>query len=332
MNIFKNKKNVLVVCLMILCVCMRADNMAEQKIYSPWISVVSLDSGRYNKDTMEQRMRRISSYIADAARDKADLVLLPESCLSGLGKLKKTQSFIKRNDKYFNKFKELAKKYKFYIAAAVLFADDDKKYNSILLFNPSGKLEYTYNKSYLTPSELSAGLTPGKPTQKCWRAPWGKTAFAICYDLNFAKLFENYKKQKAQLLLFSSYFPGGMVLKQRAFFMRAFAASSHGQGYESVFLDRVGREFARTNLLDPSITRKIKLNSAVVKYAPAQFKKLKTQYGRKVVVETCRPEGFSIITVPDMKLDINEIIKQHKLIHIDDCYKKSETANNLKRK
>jgi Carbon-nitrogen hydrolase len=333
MNIFSHKKIVLLAGLAVsyTCIC-KANNMQKQKIYSPMIAVVSLDSAKFHDDSMAQRMRRITKFIADAALDKPDLILLPESCLSGLGKLKNVQSFIKRDDKYFNKFKELSKKYKIYISAAVLFANNNKTYNSVLLFNPLGKLEYIYNKSYLTPSELAAGLTPGSPLQKCWDAPWGKTAFAICYDLNFAKLFENYHKQNVQLLLFPSYFPGGMVLKQRALFMRAFAASSHGQGFESVFVDRVGREFARANMLDPVITRKINLNSAVVRFEPAKFRKIKNKFGKAVEIEVCRPEGFAVISVPDLKVDVQDIMREYQLMDLDAWYKKSEDANDAKRK
>ena len=332
MSILKSKKNVLLVGIIIssICAC-KAEKMPDTKIYSPWIAVVSIDSANCNKDSMTQRMRRISNFIARAALDKPDLVLLPEACLSGLGKLRDPESFIKRDDQYFNAFKKLAKKYRCHIAAAILFEMEGKKRNSVLVFDPAGKHIYTYHKSFLTPSELNAGLIPGAVTQKCWNAPWGKTAFAICFDLNFPELFENYKKQHAQLLLFPSYFPGGMVLKQRAFSLRAYAISSHGQGFESVFIDRVGREFARTNMLEPVITRKIELNSAVIRFDPAKFKKVKSDYGRNVLVESCRPEGFSVIAVPELKIDVRNLMNKYGLVDIDDWYLACKKANEQKR-
>jgi hypothetical protein len=305
--------------------------MKKNKKLNPWISTVSIDSICYTEDSMEQRLQRIDDYIATIA-DQPDLILLPEACLTGLAALEERYRFISPQDKYFSHFQQLAKQYNTHIAATVLFSDDGKYYNAVLLFNPKGELDYIYYKSYLTTSELDAGLTPGNPLQKCWTAPWGKTAFAICYDINFQPLFDNYQQQRIELLLFPSYLPGGMVLQQRALFLRSFVVSSHGQGFESLFIDRVGRQFLSSNMLEPVVTSKLMLNSAAIRYEPEKFKIIKAEFGRQVLFELLRPEGFALIVIPELQQDVKDIISKYKLSLIDDWYNSCEIANNRQRK
>jgi len=305
--------------------------MRKNKILNPWINTVSLDSVCYNSDSMEQRLQRIDDYI-ETITDQPDLILLPEACLTGLTALEERYRFIARGDKYFSHFQQLAKQHNTYLAATVLFTDNGQYYNAVLLFNPYGELEYIYYKSYLTTSELEAGLIPGSPRQKCWNAPWGKTAFAICYDINFQPLFDNYRQQHIELLLFPSYLPGGMVLQQQALFLRSFVVSSHGQGFESRFIDRVGQKFLCTNMLEPVVTGKLLLNSAAIRYEPGKFKIIKAKFGRQILFELLRPEGFALITIPELQQDVKEIISKYNLSLIDDWYNSCEIANNEQRK
>lgn len=288
------------------------------------ICTISMDSRITGKQSMQAAFQEIENKLAQGALDKPDLFLLPEACLTGLApeRLRDKKYHLTPGDDNYQQFSNLAKKYNAYIATTVLTLRNGKRYNSVLCFDRMGKLAYTYDKTYLTPSEREAGMIQGTRSPDCFKADFGKIAFAICFDLNYRELFENYSRKGMEILLFPSYFPGGKILRNLAFYFSCFVVSSHAQGDESIFVDNFGRELARANMFTPALTRSIELDSTVLHFS-GNFEKIpdiKQKYGIKIEFEIHRPEGMMIIKSSSKDISIKEIISEFHLQTLKDFF------------
>ncbi len=268
--------------------------------------------------SLDAAWTEVEDKITGGTIDNPDLFLLPEACLTGLAadSLTDEQWYIVPGDLNWQKFSKLARKFNAYIAASVLTLRDGNRYNSVVLFSRKGRQVFIYDKTYLTKPELAAGLTPGANNPDCFTADFGNIAFAICFDLNFRELFENYHRKGMEVLLFPSYFPGGRILSNLAFDFSTFAVSSHAQGNESVFVDDYGRELSRANMFTPALTQILELDSGVFPISGNLEKvdKIKSQYADAVEIEIHRPEAKMVIRVVGNGLTIDKLKKEYALI------------------
>jgi predicted amidohydrolase len=283
-----------------------------------------MDSRITGKQSVKAAFQEVENKLAQGAVDQPDLFLLPEACLTGLAaeRLRDEQYFLTPGDDIYQKFTVLAKKYHAYIAATFLTLRGGKRYNSVVCFDRAGEVVWTYDKTYLTPSEQEAGMTPGTQSPDCFEADFGKIGFAICFDLNYRELFENYYCKGMELLLFPSYFPGGRILSNTAFDFSCFAVSSHAQGDESVFIDNYGREFARANMFTPALTRSIELDCKVLHISGnlPKMADIKRKYGNEIEIEVHRPEGRMILRATGEKIFVSQLVKEFGLIPLQNKF------------
>lgn len=266
----------------------------------------------------EEHFKEIEEKLAIGGNEHPNLFLLPECCLGN--NFDKAESYDAPAGETFNHFSTMAKQYHAYVVAPFLTERDGIRYNSSVVFDRGGVPVFIYDKAFPTADELKCGVQAGCPSPDCFDADFGKIGFAICFDLNFRTLFQNYYRKGMELLFFSSYFPGGFILQSLAFEFSCFAVSSHSQGDESVFIDNFGREFARANIFEPALTRKIELDSTVM-HMDANYEKvsaIKAKYGDHIEIEQLRPEGRMIIRSVSRSVTVKEIMKEFNLTALDD--------------
>lgn len=265
----------------------------------------------------EDAFKEAAEKIEKGSVDKPDIFLLPEVfLLTNNPERFRDPAFIEEegNDVY-KEIGALCRKYDSYIAAPLMTRQNGDVFNSTVIFNRQGEPVFTYNKAYPTAGELEKGVKPGNPRPECFESEFGKISVAICYDLQFQSLFRHYYDKGAELLLFSSYFPGGFILRSLAFRYSFFAVSSHTQGEESVFIDNFGREIDRAGLFTEALTRKLELDSAVLTTASLdKMPDIKRKYGDAVEIEIHRPESRIIIREIGGLTTVSEIINEFELV------------------
>ena len=84
---------------------------------------------------------------------------------------------------HIKRLKIIAEKYNTYIVAGLHIQRDGKKYNSALLFGPTGNIEEIYDKVHL-PAEEAAIVSAGDD-YKVVETRWGRLGLLICWDLQF---------------------------------------------------------------------------------------------------------------------------------------------------
>ena len=151
--------------------------------------------GKTPKDKREQ----FAPLIADAAKQKADLVVLPETLTyfgTGLKYVDVAESVPGPSTKYFG---ELAKKHDMYIVAGLLERDRHLVYNVSVLLGPDGEIVGKYRKVTLPRGEIEGGIMPGKD-YPVFDTRFGKVGMMICYDGFFPEVARELSNRGAEVI------------------------------------------------------------------------------------------------------------------------------------
>jgi len=287
------------------------------------ISMNSLLHG--NRSSKEDRFREATEKMKKGSLDKPDLFLLPEIFLvnDAPGCYADPANIETEGNETYQRLGATARSYGAYVAAALLTRQDGVPHNSIVIFDRTGEPVFYYHKTFPTAGEIEQGISPGPRKPACFDADFGRIGVAICYDLNFQPLFRHYYDQGVELLLFSSYFPGGLLLQSWCYLYMFHAVTSHAQGYESVFVDNMGHVQARANMFAQVLTHEFELDSVVVPYYGNHEEAwaAKEKYGPDLELDIHRAEGDVIIRYTGTKTTAKEILREFGLQTRVECYK-----------
>lgn len=145
--------------------------------------------------------------VEDAARESADIVLLPELWASGYD-LENAQDYAStRADGWFAQMQGLAKEHGIALGGSMIEAHQGKLFNTFILVDKNGRELGYYRKSHLfdlidEKDYFQAGHELG-----LIESPWGKIGLTLCYDLRFPELFRAYALLGAEIILLVAEWP-----------------------------------------------------------------------------------------------------------------------------
>jgi predicted amidohydrolase len=137
--------------------------------------------------------------IAEAARQKADLIVLGETLpYFGLGKslVDTAESVPGPTTDYFG---NLARKHNLYIVVGVVERDRHLVYNTAVAMGPDGKLLGKYRKVCLPRGEVAAGIAPGHE-YPVFDTRFGKLGIMVCYDGFFPEVARELTNRGAEVI------------------------------------------------------------------------------------------------------------------------------------
>jgi apolipoprotein N-acyltransferase len=94
--------------------------------------------------------------------------------------------------------KVIRKHRRYLIAGGVRQLSDDQRYNTAYVIDPDGRDIFEQVKS--VPVQL---MNDGLPAERrrVWESPWGKIGIAVCYDLSYVRVMDDFVRQGAQGLI-----------------------------------------------------------------------------------------------------------------------------------
>ncbi len=168
---------------------------------------------------------QFAALIAEAGKQKADLVVLPET-LTYYGTGKKMDECAETipgpSTEYFGK---LAKQHDLYIVAGLVERDGKAIYNTSALLGPDGALVGKYRKVTLPRSEIEAGVTPGHE-YPVFDTRFGKVGMMICYDGFFPEVARALTVQGAEVIAWPVWGCNPMLAQARACENHVYVVSS----------------------------------------------------------------------------------------------------------
>lgn len=159
--------------------------------------------------------RSLEEIVSLAAREAAlgcDLLALPETWRGqGRGTMEAP------NGPTITAMAEVARSNQCYIVCPIDRWDGQRRYNTSVLLGRSGQIAGTYDKLYPYWSELDLepAVAPGK-TVTVIETDFGKVGLAICFDVNFANIWQALADAGAELVIWSSAYSAGSTLQSHA--------------------------------------------------------------------------------------------------------------------
>lgn len=180
--------------------------------------------------------------IAEAAKQRADLVVLPET-LTYYGTKKRMDECAETvpgpSTEYFGK---LAQEHNLYIVAGLVERDGKTLYNTSALIGPDGKLVGKYRKVTLPRGEIEAGITPGHE-YPVFDTRFGKVGMMICYDGFFPEVARALAINGAEVIAWPVWGCNPLLAKARA-------CENHVYVVSSTYTDATKRDWMISGIFD----------------------------------------------------------------------------------
>jgi predicted amidohydrolase len=196
----------------------------------------------------------------------------------------------------FSKIAATAKQLDIFIAANHPAVIAGKTYNTSVLYNRRGKLEGCYRKAFPTMYEIDDGCHPGDGTVVL-DTELGRIGFVTCFDLNFEPLRRGYAELDPDLLLFLSFYRGGLQTQIWAFETRSYLiCSTVNPG--SRIVNPVGRVLKFMDIFNRQLTHTIDLDYEVI-HLDNHMNKLDTlrrKFGPQIDIDWVEAEGMMLLT------------------------------------
>jgi predicted amidohydrolase len=159
--------------------------------------------------------RMYEPLIAEAARQKADLVVLGETLtFPGLGKkyADVAEPIPGPSTEYFGR---LAKKHNLYLVPGLVERAGHLVYNVAVLIGPDGKVVGKYRKVCLPRSEIEGGLAPGSD-YPVFPTRFGKVGLMVCYDGFFPEVARELSNRGAEVIAWPVWGCNPLLAQARA--------------------------------------------------------------------------------------------------------------------
>lgn len=208
--------------------------------------------------------RLFEPLIAEAARQRADLVVLPETLTYyGLGKtyLDAAQPVPGPATDYFG---TLAKQHNLYIVAGLLERERHLVYNVSVLLGPDGKIMGKYRKVTLPRGEIEGGLAPGSE-YPVFETRFGKLGMMICYDGFFPEVARELTANGAEIIAWPVWGCNPLLAQARAVENHVYLVSSTYEDISRNWMltavyDHAGRTIAHAEKWGTVIVSEVDLN------------------------------------------------------------------------
>lgn len=171
-------------------------------------------------------LAQLADRVDREAAQGTDIIILPEHC----------QGFDERNQKTLETLDgptitamaKLARKHRTYIVCPIDRRDGDLRFNSAVLLDRRGQVACIYDKVYPVYQQECLSKPPVQPGEyaRVYQADFGRVGFAICFDVNWARLWRKLWNLRADLVVFPSWFSAGRLLQAQATEYNYYAISS----------------------------------------------------------------------------------------------------------
>jgi predicted amidohydrolase len=145
--------------------------------------------------------RQFAALVAEAARQKANLVVLPETITATGNGLSYEQAAEPVPGPAADYLGALARQHGLHLVAGLVEREGQLIYNTAVLIGPDGALIGKYRKVALPRTEIEAGITPGAD-YPVFNTRLGKVGLMICYDGFFPEVARQLSIRGAEVIAF----------------------------------------------------------------------------------------------------------------------------------
>ena len=320
--------------------CTSTKDVTETKKLPTEVRVASVDlKGLWPDTTTESRIKRVLERMEDVAGMRPDIICLPETFDTAWVEEKKPLGEIAEDEKIpgpvTSRIAAFAKKNNCYVVCPLITRKDGSFYNSSLLVDRKGSIAGVYHKTHPTKTEIfpdqafkGGGTVPGAIDQPIVETDFGKVGMQICFDANWAEGWDNLKKKGANIVLFSSAFPGGRMLNYYALKNSYYIVSSTGG--DARVIDISGNDLDCTSEFVRYAWATINLEKVNVTTWPTRDKlpDLFKKYGERLGIKVWGNTEVITIESRDPQLKVLDVLKEFEIPTYADLLKNETEVQN----
>ncbi|MBR0458795.1 MAG: carbon-nitrogen hydrolase family protein [Victivallales bacterium] len=269
---------------------------SEQKLFSPemvWGQV----------DEAERRL----------AGTGIDLVVFCEGVESRAQKMEEAETVTQSPAPFLDRFRSLAQNCQCLVAADLKLREGGRIYNALVYIDKDGTVLGDYRKTYPTPREIAMGITPGKGATIV-QTPCGTIGGAICYDINFDDLRDQYCELAPNILCYASMCNGGQICNNWAFRTGAYLITAVKDGLSRI-INPLGQTIASACFYERIVRTRINLDCLLM-HSDDNLSKMPDvlrKYGKKVLLQSDPDLGYLLLSSEDPTLAIPDVQRDFEL-------------------
>ncbi len=215
---------------------------------------VSLVQMNVRKGAPRTNWTTMQEYVLKAAQQGAQVVVFPELWDAGSAFDKGREIASSLSGGLFAQVVTLARQHNIHIFGSLYEKRGTGVCNTIAVISPRNGVMGAYRKIHLFPlMQEDRWLLPGEAPLVI-DLPWGRTGFAICYDLRFPELFRRYAAERAEIV----FMPMAWPHPRQAHYRTLLRARAIENQCFMVAVNRVGLEeegglhyFGHSSVIDP---------------------------------------------------------------------------------
>ena len=275
-------------------------------------------------DTIDTRMEQVLGRMQEVAEMKPDIICLPELFSTMWVKQQRPLKEVAEDETVpgpmTGRIGSFAKQHNCYIVCPVYTKRDGDFYNSSLLIDRKGAITGVYHKIHPVKTEifhsdvLQGGVLPGALEQPVITTDFGKVGMQICYDANWSDGWENYAKQGADIVFFSSAFPAGRMLNYYASKHNYYIVSSTAE--DARVIDISGNDLDITSEFVRYAWATVNLEKVVAATWPTNNKlaSMFRKYRDRVAVKVWANAELITIESRDPGLKVRNVLKEFNIL------------------
>jgi predicted amidohydrolase len=198
----------------------------------------------------QDNLDQFAQQIAAAARQRADIVCLPEG-ITVVGTTKKYADVAEPIPGPSTEFLgQHAARHNIYVVAGLYERDGTAVYNTSVLIGRDGKLVGKYRKVCLPREEIDGGITPGQD-YPVFDTDFGRVGMMICWDVHFPEVARELSAAGAEVILVPIWGGNELLARARAVENQIYLVAS-GYDFKTAIFDKEGKTLAEADK-DPSV-------------------------------------------------------------------------------
>jgi beta-ureidopropionase len=304
------------------------------------ICLASVDlKGLWPDKTRESRIRNMLMRMEDVVGLHPDMICLPELFDTIWVDEEKTLEEVAEDEKVpgpvTTRIADFAKKHGCYVACPVVTKSEGHFYNSSLLIDRHGKIAGVYHKIHPVKTEVlpenaykGGGITPGALGQPVIETDFGKVGMLICYDANWLDGWDNLRKKGAEVILFSSAFPGGRILNYYAGRNGCYIVSSTGG--DARVIDMSGNDLDSSSTFVRFAWANVNLEKVNTPTWPTRDRlpDIFNKYGDRLGIKVWDNTDVITIESRDPRLKVKDVLKEFEIQSNDELIASTEEVQN----